>query len=298
VTSLDLFCLCETGLTTPVFTIRAELVGIGGSVQTNASVENVGGLKYFKLSWTGLNAAETEYELLIDAVEATSTNILYMPGVYLLETPGAAVVHTVPDVNDAVAGRTVKSSTWANCKATNQHLSTRGGMAYVLADWRFGTYASSYDGHFNANAAAMDKDDWGGQVADGGGGSVMARAPLFASTNSKRLRVVVGYATTQGEDYAKVFSIQISHSLTLASFDSCDPRYDITNAKHVFLFNVSDEEIESVELAIPSAAFEEYPGIGVPYQVWVMAMAENFSEYIEPKWITIEEIVLDGPDFP
>jgi hypothetical protein len=271
------------------WTLRAEIGGLDRTTTVSATTPT-----YYDLDWS-LGAEDTadecEWELKIDGDVGEGSAVMYAPGICLLEEPAAAITHAIPNNDNTLSGRAIIASEWDAIRTSQMHLWERGGCQILCSDWRVepDTGTDLLVGY----QTDFVKDDFGSYS------SVIARAIMFPSTSSKRLRVRLGFMTTAGTDYVKRIVFQLSDSTTFATCDDTWPLYeDFTEGAYPFTTaHTSAIRVVGCELDIPSGDWEAYSA-AQPLQLWAMMRTDNVEEYILPQWISAEEIPLTRTEFP
>jgi len=276
---------------------------LGGKAQTTACAAATTAAWKWLTDYIYLRTAimaESEAELLIEARDSSGAAVyVAVQGVLVIED-ATAYACTVPDTADTLPRKVIKSSTGANMKTTLHHLGNVGGAQQIMcADWRW-TELINGSGAMNCTDTAFDKAD------HAGGSSVIAKIPLYPSTGSVRLMVRLGYQTSEGLLYAKQIEFQVTDDLaTLGTYDDIGPVKG--SGPYVFLNPVTDGndvghpelgQLAEVacEMDIPSAHWDDDGA--APLWVVVMAITDNATEYVIPRYLEIHEIALAEDEFP
>jgi hypothetical protein len=271
----------------------------------NANI-NSGPLTWVTFSFTvgggTLASAETEYLLHIDADPTGVIESAWVPYVSVVAVPGGAVAHTVPDVDENLAGKPLIASEWDNVRTTLTHLWERGGVDIMISDWRWQEYDGALDQAFvgDGSTGANDPNKIGdGAGRDGGNLAVpLCRCLLFPSTSSTALRVRIGYKGNTGTTYDKFINTQISdNTAVFTTWDSVDEKVNTAGEE------VVSQDIDGVYataehiLEIPSADWES---VATLPNVWCFMWSDDttYAEYLSPLWVSIEEMTLIPDDFP
>lgn len=281
----------------PDWNWRTEVIGHGNNVTAMGALQPT----WYEHTYNFAGADiidELELELLIDG-SSNPGDICYCPGVFVWEVPAGAIAHTVPTIDNYVPGEVVNLSEHDNIRDTNDHLYNRGGCQILLSDWRV-TYAGNNE--LYCNRVAANKMSCGESNT-----STAARSIVFASTSSKRLRVRMGFNTTTGTTQVKHVNLQISDNVGVFATwdDTCERWESMTNGAYQFTESFTgDERVIACELDIPSDEWETVDvgaggtNLNANLEVYVSAWTDNNAEYVKPNWVTVEEIALNGVEFP
>lgn len=295
--------------------IQTKITGLAGAPTEGATQETTitTGLAaapgWYTVTWT-LHAddqgVEKECALLFDAKDSGANNVC-LAGFSLVEaSPSSSHAHTVPDALDCDPSDSIEAAHHEEIWDTCHHLWYYGGRQILASDWLHHKYYSGeYSSTLLCTATSFDKRSWYGW---GVYPSVIARALLYSSTASQRLRVMMGYHTSTGSTYTKTIHICTTETIDNAHCTHIEgnPSFEGDDDNDHFIVQPVDgldgrpsSATEACYLDIRSADQEEhYDGVNEPPQVCIQAITGNIAEHIIPDWITVEEVELEESEFP
>lgn len=307
--------------------IRAEIIGLDNAPAEGAAQDpQITTLfavapGWYTITWT-INAADvdTEFEcgLKFDGrtLAGVATEFVALAGFSLVESgPSASHVHIVPDVLNVGMNDGIQASQHENLWDTCHHLYYYGGRQILCSDWRHhvfagGVYSSTL---LCKRVAAFDKRSWFPWAPNI---SVIARAMLFSSTASQRIRVRMGYHTevdggTPGTR-AKAIHICTTEVIDNAHCThlSGNPIYEGVDDNDHYFLDAIDGVDGRPQSAVDGCLLEvdpnddgdqretHYNGVDEPIQAVIQGITDNADEYIVPDWVTMEEVNLAESEFP
>ena len=319
ITRLKVHFLAAADVGVEAHKIRVELTGVNaapveGAAQEVAIVDGMT-LARYTVTWTLHRAdyGEVEFGLRFDGKsdDAPFLEQVYLAGFTMVEDlPNAPVAAIVPDTLNLEHKDPILAAGHTNLWSICHHLWYYGGRQIICSDWRHNLYdGSAYVSTHHCRSNAFDNQDWYGQGAHL---SVIARAILFSSSGSKRLRVRMCYYTTSGNTHTKALHFCTTETIdgvhALCDHIDANPRYDddVGNPNdHQFTEPVDGVDgrparrVEACFLDIRSADQEEhYDGVNEPPQVLLEGTSANPAEYIIPRYILVEEETLHETEFP